>query len=311
MSLTRRLKHKAFKNLRAWFKHHFPNPGLSSGDLDVVETKGSTANYGGDIGTAFDYLFRFKMEQLNDIKEDCSPTTWIAFHALNELPAHLKEEAEQKFTKTVFHYLELVREGVVNDHLFDACLFLNDLDIVYRTGRIVDDFSESNTDKIKELRAIYENVNWEQFRTSKTCLLNPSFDKVIPNLSADGDLIFEDILVDIKCTSNIKIERIYLNQLLSYYFLHLLDESSGKKEIKKIGIYFARADYLWVMNLDDFDSFQELKKRAEEFKALINNPDVDLLPEKPEKKSVTNTVEQQKLLDKIKRKLKEPDNNER
>ncbi|HLW06864.1 MAG TPA: hypothetical protein VKY45_04815 [Marinilabiliaceae bacterium] len=290
-SLTRILKHKAFKNLREWFKYHFPNPGFNCGNIEIIGTNGETSNYAGDIGTAFDYLFRFKLEQLNDIKEDSSPTTWVAFHALKKLPAHLKEEAEEKFKKVVFHYLELVKEDVVNDDLFEACLFLNYLDVLYRTGLIADDFGESNPDKINELKAIYENVDWEQFKTNKTCVLNPIFGGIISNVGADGDLNFEDILVDIKCTSSIKIERSYLNQLLSYYFLHLLDDSKDKQEIKKIGIYFARADYLWVMKLDDFYSFLELKKRANEFKELIVNPSLDLLPEKLEKRTVTNSLE--------------------
>jgi len=82
------------------------------------------------------------------------------------------------------------------------------------------------------------------------------FGGIIPTIA--GDLIFDVTLIDVKCGSNIKIDRFFLNQLLSYYFLNLLDTSKDKKEINKIGIYFARVDILWVHNLNDFNTIDEL-----------------------------------------------------
>jgi hypothetical protein len=291
MSFTKRLKHKDFKNLRNWFKYHFPNPGLSHGDLNVIGTQGKTSNYGGDIGTAFDYLFRFKMEQMNEVEGNHSPENWVALKGFAKFDVSFQETIEPQLEHVVFHYLELVRENKISDGLFEACLFLNQLDIYYRTGIVDEDFGKADKKKIKELGRIYDSIDWNKFAIKTKYTLNPIFGVAELNIGADGDFIFNKTLIDIKCSKTIKLERFFLNQLIGYSLLNLLKDKDQQYDIDTIGVYFARADYLWIMKLDDYYSFDELKDRAEEFKELIVNPSLDLLPENREKRNISNTLD--------------------
>lgn len=301
MSLTSRLRHRAFKHLRKWFTYHFPNPGIDHKPESVIATQHSSSSYSGDIGTAFDYLFRFKIEQNSGVKEETGHETWVAYKSYQNLTPKYKRMAKPKFELAKKCYNEFIKENVVNNDLFASCLFLNQLDIMYRTGYVFDDFGDDNLDKIEELKLIFENVDWTQFNFDSNYVLNPVFGGVVENVSADADLIMDKTLIELKCVKQIKLERFHLNQLISYCLLNLLKPKKEQYEIDKIGIYFARADYLWLMKLEDFYDKKELKKRAKEFEQLITNPHLDLLPEKPGKRSVSNSLEGQETLKRIKK----------
>lgn len=315
MSLTKRLKSKSFKNLKEWYKHYFASPSLGKIPKDIILPEKQSSSYSGDIGTAFDYLFRFKLQFLNkNIKGETSPASWVAFKALMKLPDNLKEKALKVFEQVVFDYTQLTVEGKVTTSTFESCIFLNYLDIYFRTGIVAEDIFSQHTTKVNELKRLYENVSWEQFKTNKSCYLNPGFNLPTGDLPSDGDVIIGDALIDIKCTKSVKIERYYLNQLLGYYFLDLLSEKNNYGQINKIGIYFARADLLWTIKLSEFFTKKEYKILAKEFYALIKDPTLQFDPSshniKPKKRLMTSVSEERlnkDLLDKVLKKLEELD----
>jgi hypothetical protein len=66
MSLTYLLqKDRGRSNLKKWFRHHFSNPGLNDARPLLVAPKQLDPSYAGEVGTAFDYAFRFALERLN------------------------------------------------------------------------------------------------------------------------------------------------------------------------------------------------------------------------------------------------------
>lgn len=305
MSLTARIKHRAFKNLRKWFIYHFPNPGLDYKSDNVITSQKTSSSYSGDIGTAFDYLFRFKIEQNNKTLKATGPESWVAYTSYKNLKPRFKKIAKPKFELAVRGYEDFINDNVINDELFDSCLFLNQLDICYRTGHIFEEFGNDDIDKREELKSIFENVDWSKFNSNSNYILNPVFEGLIENVNADADLIMDKTLIELKCVSQIKIQRFQLNQLLGYYFLNLLKPKKEQYDIDSIAIYFARADYLWEMKLEDYYPKKELIKRAKEFEKLMVNPSLDLLPENPGKRSVTNSIEQQEIYDNVMRIFKD------
>jgi hypothetical protein len=83
---------------------------------------------------------------------------------------------------------------------------------------------------------------------------------------ADADLILDNVLIDIKVTKHLKLEREHLNQIIGYYILSLIggvNENPHDKPIDTIGIYFARYGALWVVPVKElgtaaqFEAFKE------------------------------------------------------
>jgi len=59
---------------------------------------------------------------------------------------------------------------------------------------------------------------------------------------ADGDLIIDDTLIDIKTTKHLTFEREFFNQLIGYYVLSCIGgiDDCGRGKIKHVAIYYAR-----------------------------------------------------------------------
>jgi hypothetical protein len=70
---------------------------------------------------------------------------------------------------------------------------------------------------------------------------------------ADGDLIIDDTLVDVKTTKHLTFEREFFNQLIGYYVLSWIggiDGCNGGK-INRVAIYYARYGVLHRVSLSD------------------------------------------------------------
>jgi len=88
MSLTQILSSTHFKELKEKLRQDFPRPKISlQGEL-IAPAK--SVNYG-IVGTAFDYLFRFKMEHLHKEKI-FSRDGWVADSAIQSIKAQTHEE---------------------------------------------------------------------------------------------------------------------------------------------------------------------------------------------------------------------------
>lgn len=71
---------------------------------------------------------------------------------------------------------------------------------------------------------------------------------------ADADLFIDGMLIDIKTTKKLELQRSYLDQLIGYYVLHKIGgigELKPKTEISKVAIYFSRYGYLYVLEIQD------------------------------------------------------------
>jgi hypothetical protein len=310
MSLTRYIKHKAMFNLKSWFKYHFPNPGLDVKKQLLVPSLSKSKN-NGEIGTALDYLIRFNLERINkevilknknwiaekgydSILLECDTSPHSQMYIGNPETATklviievFREIIINEFDKAVKNYIEFINNGIVTDELLISCVFLSKLDSRYRssiTDLYIDDTSSYDINELKQLINI---VPWNNFKAKKHCFLNPDFgegSKLVRG--ADADLIIDDILMDIKSSKEFNIKREDLSQLIGYYLLSHIGKINNEYEleINYIGIYFARYGYLWKYPLSAFYELEKYKELTEDFIKIINNPNLDLVKELPERK---------------------------
>lgn len=302
MSLTSILRNKYRRNIKDWFRYHFPNPGLGDKLDIVVSPKQIHSSYAGEIGTAFDYLVRFNLERIN--KETfISKDYWVAELGLELVlrPFQLSKEEiisigyyrdrqvnrekfmdflESEFQQAKKRYEKFIKDGRLTKDLIKSSIFLAKLDVKYRTGITDANLDNIETDKVDELKKLFAIVPWDKLTAKKRCILNPTFGKGSLLVGgADADLIIDNTLIDIKSSKNLKLKRRDLNQIIGYHLLSIIGGINGKKtpKIKQIGIYFARYGHIWQMPLSDYYNPKDFEKFADEFVKLIKDPSLELI----------------------------------
>ena len=263
------------------------------------------------IGTAFDYLIRFyanylnsnavsskwvagkSLEILNVIKDNNTVITTPNFRLrkvsnIDESPegfiegwkkVKYKYYSQAKITiKTAKkNYRSYLKTGKMSDKLIASTLDLATLDELVTAG-YVPPLKQAKPDKndMEDLHQLISIINPETIRADHTCVLNPNFGPEATKLmSVAGDIVIDDILIDIKTVKNLKVDRKIFNQLLGYYTLYRIGGIQGmpsSNQINKLGVYFSRHGYLHTYKVEDLinestypDFIAWFKKRALEF----------------------------------------------
>ncbi|MGI0133516.1 MAG: hypothetical protein ACREBW_00965 [Candidatus Micrarchaeaceae archaeon] len=207
------------------------------------------------VGTAFDYLLRFVIRQLNSHAIDKGP--WIADTAVGLL-AHdppLAEKGAKIVSSARRHLKEYLKTGQMSDALIESALLLATLDPIYRAGIGHDMVGIVDKSDVLDLKAILSAVDDRTFTATSLCLLNPTFGEASKLVGgADADLAIDDTLIDIKTTKKLALDRTTFNQVLGYYILHCISgvgELNPKPTITKLALYFSRYGYLHVMQISE------------------------------------------------------------
>lgn len=265
MSLTSFLKDNA--DVRECFRQEFKKPKFSAKNKLVappLTTRYST------VGTAFDYLLRFFIQHLNPHTIDKGD--WIAETAVESLAddAKLYAKGEKIISRARNDLASFLKNGQMSDALIESALLLATLDPIYRAGVGYEIIGVINKDDIQDLKNLISAVDKKVFTTKNLCMINPTFGSASVLVGgADADLVVDDTIIDIKTTKKLTIERSYLNQVLGYYILHHISgigELKPKPEINKVGIYFSRFAYLYVVPLSDLIDWTTFPKFVEWFK---------------------------------------------
>ena len=241
------------------------------------------------VGTAFDYLFRFYIKYLNP---KAITHRWVAESSLKYIKLRLEQIKESKspddeiimpifdnwyeegkiiISKAKKNYLIFLKSGQLTDNLIKSTLLLSKLDFIFRVGYIVEDIEFIDNKDVEDLRKLISLVDSELFKTSKECILNPTFgegSKLVGG--ADADLVVDDMLIDVKTVKKLTFSREYLDQLIGYYALYKIggiDGMAKQIEIKKLGVYFSRYSYLYWYDIDDIIDKNRIPKFIEWFKA--------------------------------------------
>ncbi len=255
MSLTSFI---AEPDVKARLKEQFP---LSKTPLPLLAcSQPRTKNYA-LIGTAFDYLLRFK------IQATCPHAIskrWVAEYALglnrlfyNEDGEHpeLVKKVQQLLEQAHKHHEAYLQKGALSDDLLRSVICLAQLDRVYRAGILPPDLGNVDREDIEDLKALYTCISPALLASKEVCLLNPVFGCSELVGGADVDLVIDNTLIDFKTTKFLKVTQEHIYQLLGYYTLHRIAGIVGAPErhqIDTIGIYFSRHGYLHTWPISHF-----------------------------------------------------------
>jgi hypothetical protein len=262
MSLTTFLEENA--DVRAQFLAQFKKPDfrLKSPILAPPLTESYSL-----VGTAFDYLLRFYLEKLNP---GAKTGPWVADAGLAILWANSDRQRVRIATRLMAEAKERYRAFVNSDRtrpsptLIEAAVWLASFDAVYRAGLLDVKLSRRvPASVLKDLKKMLSLVPEEHFRAKNRCVLNPTFGKGSSLVGgADGDLIIDDTLVDIKTTKHLTFDREFFNQLLGYYVLSCIGgiDDCGRRRIKHVAIYYARYGVLHRVCLSECHKQSDLPK---------------------------------------------------
>ncbi len=84
--------------------------------------------------------------------------------------------------------------------------------------------------------------------TAERIIGSPTFDRSEDLGGAEGDLILDDTLLEVKATSSSDLNSPIVRQVLGY----LLADSNDTYGIRRVGWYFARSGSLWVLPVEEF-----------------------------------------------------------
>jgi len=258
MSLTSFLEDKEVKQK---FKETFRMPKLDFNK--EIKLQPATKNFT-IMGIAFDYLFRCYIKKLNNMSD------YIALKAENVvriLNSNQRAECLTLIRMTKQAMDEYFSINGINNELLILLLQISHYDIVYRTGRVdylPGDIGKVNTNDVIDLKRLYNLLQDEKWKCKNTCLLNPVFgDASLLVNGADADLIMDDMLIDIKVTTQPGITREFYNQLIGYYILNRIVslQNNNRNMISRLGVYSARYgelisfDVNGVINENAFNDF--------------------------------------------------------
>jgi len=271
------------KDVRARFSEEFPKPkfGLKKQILAPPVTKHYSL-----IGTAFDYLMRFFIKRLNP---KATTQEWVAESSietmkklgfafdsqrkLTPINSNLLEKADGMLSQAKIAYSDYTKSGKMNDEVIKCTIVLAQLDTYFRAGIINEDFGVVDEGDVTDLRKLISIVNPDSFKAKELCLLNPTFGEASDLIGgADADLVIDNLLIDIKTTTQLEFKREHFNEIMGYYTLYKLGgipDAPIEPKIENLGIYYSRYGELYtfpvavVIQASKFPSFAEwFKKRA-------------------------------------------------
>jgi hypothetical protein len=259
------------KELKAKFKSAFTRPKLEKKPL-LVEPH--TKSYG-LVGTAFDYLFRFNMERINQVADNS--TTWIAEETMEWLGTDnvAFNVGTQIISETRALYRRFQSDGKLSTEFIRQILRMSYIDPVFRSGYGAEYIGrDADAADIEDVLEQYEKVDWSLFEASTICLLGPTFGDASRLVGgADADLLIDDKLIDIKTTKNLQLKPVDFYQIIGYLVLHRISGIGGRQElaIEQLGFYFSRYAYLFLFRVEDIIDEKSLISFTEWFEDRISS----------------------------------------
>jgi hypothetical protein len=271
MSLTTFLDRKDVKEyLRLNVEKPWFQVGAQIGTPPLIPTA-----IAGWAGCAFDYLLRIYVQKLNPFAK---ARRWLAEESLamlergNVRPTALKRARSIVKTAREHHRsFQRSRAEEPGEKLIRAAVDLAQLDIVYRIKKLelrpVDDVLVVDVSNMLSL------VRPADFKATRTCVLNATFGAASALVGgADGDLLIDDTLVDIKTSKDLELGRDIFNQVAGYYFLSCIGGIDGcRANVTSVAVYFARYGLLHRIPCASFVDETRLPELLKWFRATASD----------------------------------------
>jgi hypothetical protein len=240
MSLTTLVRKDA--EVRAFLASAFPRPKTPAAVPLVVH---STTPRPAEIGSAFDYLFRWYLRRANPgaVERDY----WIADRAVQrlnlvnpDLAALASAQVENaRQTGNLF-----VATGKPTVKLLMSAIELGRLDPIYRSARGMELIGAPIHDEfIEELKLLLCSLRPTDWRRQGRCLLNPTFGDASRAVGgADCDVILGNTIIDLKTSKKFEVSSEDYLQIIGYCLLHDIAAKTGssRSKIDSLAIFYAR-----------------------------------------------------------------------
>ncbi|MEB3830150.1 hypothetical protein [Phormidium sp. CCY1219] len=186
----------------------------------------------------------------------------------------LERQADFIMAKAKENYFLFLKTGELTDSLLKSCLFLAQLDPIYRVGKIDKNTGILNLKDMEDLKQLIALVDFDKFHAEEMMLLNPTFGRGSALVGgADADLAIDDMLVEVKTANKLALTSDYFHKLMFQYLLHRVAKIDGappNHEIHRLGIYFSRYGYLHTMNVADIVDERQLERFFNWFRKRVS-----------------------------------------
>jgi hypothetical protein len=269
MSLTTLLERP---EIRDRLRQEFPKPS-GPGDSSLAAPP-LTESYS-LTGTAFDYLLRWYAKKLNP---HAFERRWIAESALS-VPTLMEQDVALDKAKHIVTEARKAYAGYLNagsqekpgQELIAHAIRLALLDAVFRS-KVLNEltFGPMSGKVVEDLTRLLELVKPGDFLAHKICVLNPIFGEASKLVrGADGDLLLDEMLIELKTTKALELERKTFDQLIGYYILSRIGGIMGcprRHRISHLAVYYSRYGIFWRLSVQQVINEERLPELIRWFK---------------------------------------------
>jgi len=247
----------------------------------------------GLVGTAFDYLARFRVaREMHKRHTKVSSGKWIADNDLGLM--FLKPVEKRKWRKRLNEARNDVGRYIRGNgdirEIVEICQYLAHMDLLTRYPQGFDpEFRPTDmlSDEIFQLHNVFERISLPD---CKICMLNPSFAASACVGGADADIVLDGRLTELTTTKALCVSQDHLLQLAGYVVLHnmggmIAGRFRYREPIESVAIYFARFGKLARWSMSDLFPGDGFERFTKIFEAAIPKQALRLNRSRPSSKS--------------------------
>ncbi|MDU2291139.1 MAG: hypothetical protein E7D69_13795 [Clostridium celatum] len=229
------------------------------------------------VGTAFDYLARFRIAQVVKKNNMKVMENLVAENFFDRFKGRLSRRSYNKLIDEYNYAIENIKRYIELNIPFDkeiiekTCI-LAKLEACWRDGKLPNDlkylFNKPSREIMNELIGLIDLFELEFIKkvvkSNSIVIYNPNFGLTSYSIGgADADIYIDGTIYDFKTSKNIGYKGKDVQQVIGYYILNevekkrhgeMFNNSIGNKIVDKIAIYLARVGEIYYFDVNNIDS---------------------------------------------------------
>jgi|GEM_PF-3267566 len=242
-----------------YFGDKFIKPkGINSKPVIVASTR-----YPQVVGTAIDIALKIFLAKKFG---NPFPSSDCTIH-----PEFEVDELSEVYVSDLVETLhEQYRDGLLKQSsLIEASLIFALNDSFMKSGILPTESWGAYFDIIPEISSLFENSS-KAFDGFRDVVFSPDFTNLIPGLIAEGDIIVDGALIDIKTVSEKGIKKKDFNRLVLYFIICKM-HPQFKDKVKRIGFFFSRQSSLEVFDPGDIMDLKQISEFQQQIKTFVDD----------------------------------------